>query len=256
MTATLIHGDCLDVMATLDAGSVDLILADLPYGTTACKWDTVIPFALLWESYRRLLKPRGAVVLTASQPFTSALVMSNPDWFKYCWVWEKTRPGDVFNAKNKPLKVHEDICVFSPGTTANCSPRRMTYNPVGVKSGGVPASNPRRPSSFMSPRPSHLATHVTLGTGYPTSIVRISNPNHKSVHPTQKPVELMEYLVRTYTDPEMVVLDNCMGSGTTGIACANLGREFIGVEREAEYFGRAETRIRAAEQANAELLFA
>lgn len=238
-------GDCLDVMPTLPGESVDLILADLPYGTTACKWDSIIPFEPLWAAYRRLLKPRGAVVLTASQPFTSALVMSNLEWFKYCWVWEKTRPADIFNAKNRPLKAHEDICVFSPGTTANCSARRMIYNPQGVSPGGRVAANPRRHSSATAPRPSHAFNHITHGTGYPRSVVRFPNSNHESDHPTQKPVELMEYLINTYTDPGDTVLDNTMGSGTTGVACVNTGRNFIGIEKDPDYFAIAKSRIDA-----------
>lgn len=245
-STTLIQGDCLVEMAGIADGSVSLILADLPYGTTALRWDAVIPFDPLWTHYRRVLKPLGAVVLTASQPFTSMLVMSNREWFKYCWVWEKLRPGDIFNAKNKPLKAHEDICVFSPGSTANRSLRRMTYHPVGVSPGIRTTTNPRRLSAFTAPRPSHTWDYKTHGTNYPRSVIRVSNTNHDSLHPSQKPVALMEYLIRTYSNEGETVLDNCMGSGTTGVACINTGRHFIGIEKDPEYFAVAQRRIAEA----------
>lgn len=243
----LMLGDCLDRMSEIADGSVDMILADLPYGTTACKWDTVIPFEPLWAHYRRIIKKNAAIVLTASQPFTSALVMSNHDWFKYCWVWEKSRPGDIFNARNKPLKSHEDICIFSEGTTANGSGRKMPYFPQGVRSGGVRTNNPDdRERAFKAKRPSLLKQHVTHGSAYPRSVVSVPNPNSGSLHPTQKPVALMEYLIRTYSREGETVLDNTMGSGTTGVAAANTGRAFIGIERDPAYFEIARQRIDAA----------
>lgn len=237
-------GDTLEKMKEIPDGSVDMILCDLPYGTTACKWDTVIPFEPLWAAYRRVCKKNAAIVLTASQPFTSVLIASNLGAFKYCWVWEKTRPGDIFNAKNKPLKAHEDVCVFSDGTTANCSPNKMPYFPQDVGEGGVKTNNPDEVErAFKSKRPSHKQNHVTHGSGYPRSILKIPNPNKGSVHPTQKPVALMEYLIRTYTTEGETVLDNTMGSGTTGVACANTGRSFIGIERDEKYFAIARERI-------------
>lgn len=245
MTLQLHNGDCLEVMKSIPDHSVDMILCDLPYGTTACAWDSVIPFGALWAQYRRVLKPLGAIVLTASQPFTTALIASNYDWFKYCWVWEKSRPGDIFNAKNKPLKAHEDICVFSEGTTANKSLRRMRYFPQGVGAGGVQTNNPDCVAAFKAPRPSHAKNYVTQGSGYPRSILRIASEG-KTVHPTQKPVALMEYLIRTYTNPGDVVMDNCMGSGTTGVACVNTDRSFIGIERDPDYFKIAQGRIDGA----------
>jgi site-specific DNA-methyltransferase (adenine-specific) len=235
-------GDCLELMKEIPSGSIDLILCDLPYGTTSCKWDHVIDPVRMWEQYRRICA--GAIVLTATQPFTSALVMSNLEMFKYCWVWEKSRPGDIFNAKNKPLKAHEDICVFSSGTTANGSDRKMLYLPQGVGAGGVKTNNPdEKEYAFKGKRPSHLANHVTHGSGYPRSVIQFANPNKGSVHPTQKPVALMEYLIKTYTRDGMTVLDNCMGSGTTGVACANTGRKFIGIEKDEAYFEIAKKRI-------------
>ena len=246
--AALHLGDCLEVMAQLPDNSVDMILCDLPYGTTACKWDTVIPFEPLWAQYRRIAKRNAAIVLTASQPFTTALIASNMREFKYCWVWEKSRPGDIFNAKNKPMKAHEDICVFSEGTTANGSDRRMPYFPQGVGAGGVSTNNPVVQGAFKAPRPSLRSGHVTHGSNYPRSVIRAANPNTKSAHPTQKPVALMEYLIRTYTQEGETVLDNCMGSGTTGVACMNLGRKFIGIEREPRYFDIACRRIEDAQR--------
>lgn len=244
MTAFLLQGDCLELMKLIPDGSVDMVLCDLPYGTTQCAWDAIIPFEPLWAEYKRVIKGTGAIVLSASQPFTSALVSSNFAMFKYCWVWEKTRPGDIFNAKNKPLKSHEDICVFSTGTTANGSDRRMKYLPQGVGAGGVKTNNPdEKEYAFKGKRPSHKESHVTQGSNYPRSVLKIANPNAGSVHPTQKPVALMEYLIRTYTNEGETVLDNTMGSGTTGVACNNTGRNFIGIERDPEYFKIAQRRI-------------
>ncbi|UWJ04768.1 adenine-specific methyltransferase [Stenotrophomonas phage CUB19] len=242
MNYTLYKGDCLEVMKKIPDGSVDMILCDLPYGTTACAWDSIIPMDALWSHYKRILRSKGAVVLTGSQPFTTTLIASNLEWFKYCWVWEKSRPGDIFNAKNKPLKSHEDVCVFSPGTTANGSPRRMVYNPQGVRDGGVSTNNPSTKAAFKAPRPSHKANYVTQGTGYPRSVLQVASEG-RTVHPTQKPVALMEYLIRTYTNKGDVVMDNCMGSGTTGVSCANAGRRFIGIEMDEKYFDIASKRI-------------
>ena len=250
MMFNLMMGDCLERMAEIKAGSVDLVLTDPPYGTTACKWDAVIPFEPMWAQVRRVTKPNGAAVFTASQPFTSALVMSNTDWFKYCLVWEKTRATGHIHAKNKPMKKHEDILVFSPGTTvhASQSANRMTYNPQGMvrkdaptvrKSGG--SSN-----SVMSARPSHRDVLQEF-TNFPSSIVAVASEG-ATVHPTQKPVALMEYLIRTYTNEGETVLDFTMGSGTMGVACANTGRNFIGIERDPTYFQIAQDRIAQAQR--------
>ena len=244
----IMMGDCLEVMALMPDNCVDLILCDLPYGTTACAWDSVIPFTQLWEQYKRVIKPTGAVVLTGSQPFTSTVVMSNIEMFKYCLVWEKSRPTGHVHAKNKPMKKHEDVVVFSPGTTvhASQSKNRMTYNPQGLVRKSVPAIRKAGggSDSVMSTRPSHKDSLQEF-EGYPDSILRFASEG-KTVHPTQKPVALMEYLIRTYTNDGDVVLDNCMGSGTTGVACINTGRYFMGIEKDEKYFNIAKERIQAA----------
>jgi site-specific DNA-methyltransferase (adenine-specific) len=238
-------GDCLDMMAEIEAGSVDMVLCDPPYGTTACKWDSVIPLAPMWAAVRRVLKPNGAAVFTASQPFTSALVMSNVEWFKYCWVWEKSRATGHVHARNKPMKRHEDVVVFSPGTTvhASQSASRMTYNPQGVQQKATPTirKNGGASDSVMSVRPSHRDV-VQTEEGFPDTILHVASEG-KTVHPTQKPVALMEYLILTYTDPGDVVLDFTMGSGTTGVAAGRTGRSFIGIERDPDYYKIAVKRI-------------
>jgi site-specific DNA-methyltransferase (adenine-specific) len=246
----LMHGDCLERMKEIPDGSVDMILCDLPYGTTACKWDSVIPFEPLWEQYRRIAKMNAAIVLTGSQPFTSALVMSAIDLFKYCWVWEKTRATGHVHAKNKPMKAHEDVAVFSLGTTVHASQslRRMVYNPQGTIAVDRTSYRPSRGVSGSdvvgSLRPSHKQTVRQTAANYPRSVQRFaSDHNVGALHPTQKPVALMEYLIRTYTNEGETVLDNCMGSGTTGVAALNCGRKFIGIERDAAYFEIAQRRI-------------
>jgi len=247
--------DCLDGMKKIDDKSIDMILCDLPYGTTKCKWDTIIPFKELWEQYERIIKDNGAIVLTSSQPFTTALIASNYSLFKYCWVWEKSRPGDIFNAKNKPLKAHEDICIFSKGTTANGSKRKMKYYPQGVGDGGVVTNNPdEKEYAFKGKRPSHKEKHVTQGSNYPRSVIKIANPNKGSIHPTQKPLELFEYLINTYTNEKDIILDNCMGSGTTAIACINTNRQYIGFELDNTYYNLACERVNKCLDGNMSVL--
>lgn len=238
-------GDCLEVMAEIPDGSVDLILCDLPYGTTACKWDSVIPFEPLWEQYRRIAKPSAAIVLTASQPFTSALVMSAPDLFKYSWVWEKSRVSGFWDCKYRPLKAHEDVLIFSSGGCANGSKQPMHYSPQGITEGV--GNWTAKPVSGNS-RTGSARTGTREASNYPRSVQRFASES-KPVHSTQKPVALMEYLIRTYTNEGDTVLDNCAGSGTTGVACANTGRYFIGIERDPEYFEIARSRIEQAHQA-------
>jgi site-specific DNA-methyltransferase (adenine-specific) len=231
---TIYHGDCLDVMPAL-SDPVDLILADLPYGTTACAWDSVIPLDKLWAQYRRLIKPDGAIVLTATQPFTSVLVMSNLAWFKYCWVWRKTKAANFHNAPNMPLKLHEDICVFSSGTCANRSPRRMVYNPQGVTAVEQVWHRPQKyESAHRRSRPSDKLRRIVTRTGFPESVLDFPSV-HNPPHPTQKPQALMEYLILTYSNPGDLVLDNTMGRGTTLAAAKKLGRRAIGIEQDATY---------------------
>lgn len=235
--ATLYLGDCLEVMAGLPDASVDMILCDLPYGTTACKWDSVIPFEPLWAQYRRVAKRNAAIVMTASQPFTTALIASNLADFRYCWVWEKQRPSNPQLAKKQPLKVHEDIVVFSVAPHAY-SPQGLTVIPESERK----VHRPEKNQLGHCVRKPYTQTH----TNYPRSILAFGS--ERGLHPTQKPVALMEYLIRTYTQEGEVVLDNCMGSGTTGVACANTGRRFIGIEREPKYFDIACERIEDAKR--------
>jgi len=246
----LIQGDCLEKMKLIPDVSVDAIITDLPYGTTACKWDSVIPFDEMWEQLNRIIKPNGAMVLTASQPFTSNLVMSNPNMFKYCWSWKKSLAGNFAHIKNSPLKVHEDICVFSKGVVGHKTQtkKRMTYNPQGVKVGNrlFSGEGSMKKSEHNMYRKSFYNGRKTDGSNYPGSVIEFSNASNKNrgLHPTQKPVALMEYLIKTYTHEGETVLDFTMGSGTTGVACKNLNRNFIGIELDEEYFKIAEDRIK------------
>ena len=232
----LIQGDCLEKMKDIPDKSIDMILCDLPYGTTACKWDTIIPFEPLWEQYKRIIKDNGAIVLTASQPFTSALVMSNLKMFKYCWVWEKTIGTNPMLTKKQPFKKHEDVCVFYKNQPI-FNPQMETGKPYkdNVRRSGLKALHLETPG---------LKKAIdNTGTRFPSSVQLFSNGNNGGIHPTQKPVALFEYLIRTYTNEGDTVLDNCMGSGTAGVACKNLNRNFIGIELDSEYFKIAEKRI-------------
>ena len=237
MTYQLIHGDCLEVLPTLQAGSIDAVITDPPYGTTACSWDTVIPFDAMWEGIRHVVKPSAAVVLFGSQPFTSALVMSNPQWFKYAWVWEKKTPVDVFNCKNKPLKKHEDIAVFSGGTVANKSSNLMPYFPQGLRHVMVRKTNNSVGGEVYGARPSRAnrTQYTQEFTNYPHSVLRFAESTD-NLHPTQKPVELLRYLIRTYTNPGDTVLDFTMGSGSTIVAAIMEGRNAIGIEIDKGYY--------------------
>lgn len=219
-----------------------MVLCDLPYGTTACKWDSVIPFARLWDEYKRIAKQDSAIVLTASQPFTTALISSNYDWFKYCLVWEKASATGVLDCKFRPLKAHEDIVVFSASGCSNGSKPPMKYSPQMTpgKPYSINRKNTETQKSFSRSEVSRTDTHSD-GNRYPRSVVYFKNET--GLHPTQKPVALMEYLIRTYTKEGETVLDNTMGSGTTGVACKNAGREFIGIERDPDYFSIAKKRI-------------
>lgn len=240
--ATLWHGDCLELMGRIPDGSVDLIAADLPYGTTACKWDTVIPFGPLWSHYRRIIMPRGGViVLTAAQPFASALVMSNPRWFRYEDIWAKTTPTGFLDANRKPMRRHENILVFSPIGSRTFNPQMTEGPPYKVKNG---------PQTQVYGK-FERKTCDNPGLRYPTSIVQAANARIRGGHPTQKPVALFEYLIRTHSNPGDTVLDNTMGSGTTGVACVRTGRKFIGIEKDAGYFEVAQRRIAEALAARA-----
>ncbi len=241
-------GDCLERMADIPAGSVDLVLTDPPYGTTACKWDAVIPFEPMWEQVRRVLKRNGAAVFTASQPFTSALVMSNAAWFKYQWVWRKNTPSGMSFAKYQPMRDHEDIPVFCDG--------KHVYNkqPTKSKITDRKLGRPNRRGSARAEVYGGICNDdhrdAILGEIVnPRTVLEFDvHPRSKgTVHPTQKPVALMEYLIRTYTNEDETVLDFTMGSGTTGVACVNAGRNFIGIERDENYFKIAQDRIASAQ---------
>ena len=243
----LFKGDCLEIMKEIPSKSIDMILCDLPYGTTACKWDVVIPFEPLWEQYNRVIKNNGAIVLFGSEPFSSVLRMSNIKNYKYDWIWEKSTSAGFVHAKNMPMKRHENISVFSLGKMGHKSQlgeKRMIYNPQGLIE--VDKIH-KRPTTGMvnviGKRPSHKKEFKVKYENYPTSVLKFPNSNNKNVHPTQKPVNLLEYLIRTYTKEEETVLDNCMGSGSTGVACMNTNRRFIGIEKEEEYFEIAKERI-------------
>ncbi len=308
MKEEIIEGDCLEVMKDISDKSIDMILCDLPYGTTACKWDTIIPFEPLWKEYKRIIKDNGAIVLTASQPFTSALVMSNPDMFRYCWVWEKEQGVNFLSAKKNPMRVHEDVLVFyldeaevkgrskkfeelrsyflfekERGLLSNKRIKEILENDMGGHYFGHPTQwtlptlenyQKLQTTGFFATPYEELREKfdsiaeeckipyypqmetgksytsgtgksgdvtgnvekkqtVNTGTRYPRSVIKINRET--GLHPTQKPVALFEYLIKTYTNEGDLVLDNCAGSGTTGVACRNLGRNFILIEKEPEY---------------------
>lgn len=239
----LLNGDCLELLKDIPDGSVDMILTDPPYGTTACKWDSVIDLDLMWQQVKRVIKPSGAIVLFGSQPFTSLLVTSNIRDFKYSFTWDKITKTNHLNAKRQPLRRVEDICVFYR--------KQCAYNPQGLIKG-----------EFANYRPNHFKYekgdkvygvqkehgNTSNYTGYPDNLLRFSNGNHNSLHPTQKPVALLEYLIRTYTNKGETVLDFTMGSGSTGVACINTNRKFIGIELDKDYFEIAKKRIGEAHE--------
>lgn len=236
-TVKLYYDDCLKIMETIPTASIDLILCDLPYGTTQNEWDTIIPFDLLWEQYMRISK--GAIVLFAAQPFTSLLISSNLKYFKYDWVWEKTKATGHLNAKKQPLRNKEDILVFYK--------KQPTYNPQMSK--GEPYKNKTgkdiNGSSSMTASYGKYTNKRNENTGfrYPKQILKFNTVQRNTLHPTEKPVPLLEYLIKTYTNKGDVVLDNCMGSGSTGEAAINLDRQFIGIEQELKFFTKALIRI-------------
>ena len=244
----LLQGDCLELMKDIRDGAIDCIICDLPYGTTACKWDVIIPFDKLWEQYERIIKDNGAIVLFGAEPFSSMLRMSNLKMYKYDWVWCKSRALGFTNAKNKPMNKHELISVFSKGTCANGSKNKMIYNPQGLIPYGKEVSGikdckaDREDGGHKFARKSHKEHYVQEYTNYPTQLLEFSNEG-KTVHPTQKPVALLEYLIKTYTNEGDIVLDNTMGSGSTGVACVNTNRMFVGMEKDEKYFNIAKERI-------------
>lgn len=235
----LFEGDCLKWLPTLAAGSVDAIIADLPYGTTACEWDSIIPLDKLWPQFKRLIKLGGAVVLFGSQPFTSALVMSNPAWFKYCWVWKKSRATGFLDARKRPLNEVEDILLFSSGQT--------TYNPQ-MRKGRIHARGAGSRAKPVGVYSKFIDKKTFDDCYFPQRIIEFDSPVEQC-HPTQKPVDLLSYLIRTYTNPGDLVLDCTMGSGTTGVAALQTGRRFIGIELDSAYFQIAHRRITDASRA-------
>ena len=239
----LMQGDCLERMQEIPDGSIDMVLTDPPYGTTACKWDTVIDLPQMWEQLKRITKPNGAIVMTASQPFTSALVMSNVAMFKYEWIWQKDKPSNFALANRQPMKYHENVCVFYQ---SQCCFNKQLEPRTGSGAARVKyiVDNSRQKSEHLtvSDKPKMFGDLKNPGTIQNVSTGR----RQDSLHPTKKPVALMEYLIRTYTDEGDTVLDFTMGSGTTGCAAKNTGRKFIGIELDPDYFKIAQERIAAA----------
>jgi DNA modification methylase len=231
-------GDCLEVMKTIKDNSIDAIITDPPYGTTACKWDSVIPFDLMWEQLNRIIKPNGAIVLFGSEPFSSALRISNIKNYKYDWIWEKPKGTGHLNAKKQPMRYTEMISIFYK--------KQCLYNPQKT-SGHKPSNTSSDKSKKQTEVYGKFDKQAKGGQTdrYPKNILKYNNVNsaHNIVHPTQKPIALMEYLIKTYTNENETVLDFTMGSGTTGVACKNLNRKFIGIEMDDNYFKIAEKRI-------------
>jgi site-specific DNA-methyltransferase (adenine-specific) len=233
--------DCLEGMSLIPDKSIDMILCDLPYGTTQAKWDSIIPFEPLWEQYKRIIKNNGAIVLFGSQPFTSALVMSNPSMFRYEWIWNKVKPSGHLNAKIMPMKQHENILVFSKG--------KIKYYPKMEEQKERISKNYLKNKSDLFGKEKEVE-RIT-NKKYPKSIITFSNANQKEkFHPTQKPVALFEYLIKTYTNEGEIVLDNCMGSGTTAVAATLCNRKWIGFEIEPKYIEIANKRLEQIELHN------
>jgi site-specific DNA-methyltransferase (adenine-specific) len=233
----IICGDAIDEMSKLPDKSIDMILCDLPYGTTQCKWDTVIPFDSLWEQYRRIIKDKGAIVLTASQPFTSNLVMSNPKLFRYSLVWEKSKSTGYLNSKKMPMRSHEDILVFYKSLPI--------YNPQMVDGKPYDKGKAHRPTEVYREQKGEIHVKNDSGQRYPRSVQYFKTAESEGVvyHPTQKPISLMEWLIKTYTNEGDIVLDNCIGSGTTAIACIRTNRKYIGIDIDESYINITTERI-------------
>lgn len=238
----LLKGDCLELMKELPDKNIDMILCDLPYGTTACRWDNIIPFKPLWEQYTRLIKDNGAIVLFGCEPFSSKLRVSNLKLYKYDWKWIKESATGFQTVKTQPMRKYEDIMIFSKGTIASGSKRNMVYNPQNLIEINKIKKVAKKPE-YIGKRPNQDGkTYIAKYTNYPVNLLKFNRDKNK-IHPTQKPVALLEYLIKTYTNENETVLDNCMGSGSTGVACINTNRKFIGIEKDETYFKIAEERI-------------
>lgn len=234
----LIHGDCLVEMKNIQDNSIDMILCDLPYGTTACKWDTIIPFEPLWKEYKRVIKNNGAIVLFGTQPFTSKLIASNMEMWKYDWIWEKPQGVNFAQCNHMPMSVYETISVFGNFGLSKNAKIQPCYYPQGL----VELNKPKKAKTYSEHRPtSNNKDHVQVYGNYPRQIIKFGAA--RGLHPTQKPVDLLEYLIKTYTNEGETVLDNCMGSGSTGVACLRTNRKFVGIEQNDKYFDVAKKRI-------------
>ena len=230
----LIEGDCLEVMKDIPDGSIDMVLVDPPYGTTACKWDSIIDLDLMWKQLKRVIKPNGAIVMMASQPFTTKLISSNYKMFKYCWVWEKNKSTGHLNSKKQPLNSYEEITVFYK--------KQCTYNPQ-FGEGKAYSNNHKEGDEGLCYGKTKGSSVSNITTRYPRRNIKFNVDIKAEFHPTQKPVALMEYLIKTYTNEDETILDFSMGSGTTGVACKNLNRNFIGIELDPGYFKIAQERL-------------
>ena len=240
----LYNRDCLEVMRQIPDKSIDLIVCDPPFSTTANEWDILIDFKKLWAQYERIIKDDRAIVLFGSGSFTYKLISSNEDLYRYKWIWYKTKRGNFVNANNRPMTAYEEIMVFSKAATANGSKNKMLYNPQGlIPKKTVRHDNGTRFGTMAGKRPSHQETTISEYTNYPCDVLEFASET-SPVHPTQKPIPLIEYLIRTYTNEGDLVLDNCIGSGTTAVACLKEKRHFIGYEITKEYFDIAQERIK------------
>jgi site-specific DNA-methyltransferase (adenine-specific) len=245
--STLVNADCFDIFPFIEDKSVQLILADLPYGSTANKWDSILPLDKLWEQYKRVLKDNGAVVLFGAEPFSTMLRASNLKWYKYDWIWVKSRKTGFLNSKNRPLNQNENISVFSKFITAAGNKNIMLYNPQGlIEINKTRHGDKNKCSADFEGhnyyRKSQSKEYLQKYTNYPTTVLNFDN-EPKPIHPTQKPLDLMEYLIKTYTNEGDMVLDNTMGSGTTNLACLKLNRKSIGIEKEKQYYDTAVRRL-------------
>lgn len=238
MNYTIKNGDCLLLMADVPDDSIDLILCDLPYGTTNCKWDCIIPFAPLWEQYNRIIKPEGAIVLFGNEPFTSKLITSNINNFKYRWDWDKVIPSGVVYAQYRPMQQTEDICVFTKDGG------KTVYHPQMIKRAKPITSGGNKSTAIYGGTFTKGEYKKEYDYKYPTTLIEFLKIRQGALHPTQKPILLLEYLINTYTSKGETVLDNCMGSGSTGVACINTNRNFIGFELDQNYFAIAQKRLK------------